>query len=74
MVGPILRSSTVAMAYRKRADLPMTSCVPILRRQDITKPPQHKTHGDISGVPSNSFYSLTTPASNMWAKNTPSIS
>ena len=37
--GSILRSSAVAMSYRNQDDLPMTSCAPVLRRRDITKPP-----------------------------------
>ena len=74
MAGSILRSSAVVMAYRNQADLPITSWAPILRRRVITKTPQHLAYGAISVVPSNLFYSLTNLASNVWAKNTPSIS
>ena len=70
----ILRLSVVAMAYRNQADLPRTSCTPVLRRRDITRAPQHLVSVSISGSPFNLFYSLTTLASNMWEKNTPSIS
>ena len=48
MAGSILRSSTVAMAYRNQSDPPTTSCVPVLRRQDIMKPPQHLASGSIN--------------------------
>ena len=39
-------------AYCNQADLPMTSCAPVLRRRDITKPPQKLSSGAIIGVPS----------------------
>ena len=74
MAGFILIFSAVATAYLNQADLPMTSCAPILRMRSITRPQQHLVSGSISGVPSNFFYLLTTSASNMWENNTPSIS
>ena len=74
MAESIFRSSAVTTAYRNQADLTMTSCAPVLIRQDIKKPPQHLEYGAISGVPSNLFYSLKKLALNMWENNTPSIS
>ena len=74
MAGSILRFSAVATAYRNQDDSPMTSCAPVLRMRDITRLPQHLVSGAISSAPFNLFYSLTTLASNMWEKNTPSIS
>ena len=74
MAGSILIFSAVAMAYLNQADSPMNSCPPVLRRRDITRPPQHLVSGAISGAPLNLFYSLTTSASYMWENNTPSIS
>ena len=55
MAGFILIFSAVATAYLNQADLPMTSCAPILRMRSITRPQQHLVSGSISGVPSNFF-------------------
>ena len=74
MAGSILRFSVVAMAYHNQADSPMTSCATVLSRRGNTRPLQHLISGAISGAPFNFFYSLTTSASNIWEKNTPSIS
>ena len=56
MDGFILILSVVAMAYRNQADLPMTSCAPVLRKRGITRPPQHLVSGAISGNPFNLSY------------------
>ena len=62
------------MAYHNTADWQTTSCAPVSIRQAIMKPPQHLASGDISGVPSNSFYLWMTSELNMSARNTLYIS
>ena len=65
MVGSILKSSAVVMAYHSPSDWPTTSCTPVSRSHDIMKPSQHLASGATNGVQSNYFYLWTTSASNM---------
>ena len=49
----ILRFYEVDMDYHSQADLLMTCCAHVLRRQDTMRQPQHLVSGSINGAPSN---------------------